>query len=785
MPGPLQGVRVLDVGTAGVGPWAATFLGLLGADVLKIEAPSGDRHRFQQPLLNGLSTTYTCLNLNKRAAILDLKDPALRPSVDRLIRQADIVIDNLRPGVVDRMGVGFESAREINPRIISASSPAWGESGPFRGIPAFDTQVQAFSGFAGLNGVPGDHHEMLRYPHLDFNGSCFFTAATVLALIERERRGEGVRVTASHLGSAITVSMSRIAEYFTTGAAPDPLGGGSAATVPHQYFRCQDGQFLAVGVEKDVQWQGFCRAVRRPDLAEDPRFATNRDRVARRDELIPILNEVFASRPAHWWTVRLDNEKVPNSYLLDADTFCRHQQVIENGFLTDINPTHQGRMVVSQPPWEFSLTPAVISIGGAAPGEHTDEILSKGFGSEMAASERRDEPVERGVGTIAIAPTPPLHGIRVLDATQGYAGPFAGLLLADAGAEVIKVEPPDGDYSRQFAPAGPDGNSALFNAMNRNKTSIALDLTREADRRTYRAIAASTDILLEDWGPGVADGMGLGYEQLRTARPDLIYCVLTPFGERGPARDLPGSELVLQAWSEYWKHLGPQPGEPRRVGADVAGLGEGVIAFIGAISALYYRLRTGSGQRVGVSGLGTMLFFRTAQLAAMTNPDDWDGYCVNWISDSRRGYQTGDRPIFFTLNIATDEQYLPMLRALGMPPEVLTDPRFANRGKDALGSGKYAAEALPIWEECFRKKPFQELLDILNAHGASAIEVRRLDEILDHPQIQTLELLATDQAGNRYMRAPWAGPWERIAIKSPPAIDEHRAAIVEHLAVNA
>src|SRR5262245_59804391 len=149
MPGPLQGVRVLDVGTAGVGPWAATFLGLLGADVLKIEAPSGDRHRFQQPLLNGLSTTYTCLNLNKRAAIMDLKDATLQPSVDRLIWQSDIIIDNLRPGVVDRMGVGFEAARQINPQVISASSPAWGESGPFRGIPAFDTQVQAFSGFAG------------------------------------------------------------------------------------------------------------------------------------------------------------------------------------------------------------------------------------------------------------------------------------------------------------------------------------------------------------------------------------------------------------------------------------------------------------------------------------------------------------------------------------------------------------------------------------------------------------------------------------------------------------
>ena len=122
MSGPLEGVRVMDVGTAGVGPWAATLLGLLGADVLKIESPAGDRHLYQPPLQKGLSTTYTSLNLNKRAATVDLKDPEAWPSVERMVRQADVIMDNLRPGVVDRMGVGFQAAREINPRIISASS---------------------------------------------------------------------------------------------------------------------------------------------------------------------------------------------------------------------------------------------------------------------------------------------------------------------------------------------------------------------------------------------------------------------------------------------------------------------------------------------------------------------------------------------------------------------------------------------------------------------------------------------------------------------------------------
>ena len=155
MSGPLQGVRIIDTGTAVVGPWAATLLGCLGADVLKIEAPGGDRLLHQLPLQKDLSTTYTILNLNKRAVIFDLKDPNIRPSMERLIRQADVIMDNLRPGVVDRLGLGYQSAKAINPRIISVSSPAWGQEGPMRLVPGMDFPVQMLSGFASLNGALG------------------------------------------------------------------------------------------------------------------------------------------------------------------------------------------------------------------------------------------------------------------------------------------------------------------------------------------------------------------------------------------------------------------------------------------------------------------------------------------------------------------------------------------------------------------------------------------------------------------------------------------------------
>ena len=773
MPGPLQGIRIIDVGTAGVGPWAATLLGYLGAEVLKVESPAGDRHLYQPPLQRGLSTTYTSLNLNKRAAVLDLKDPQIRPSVERMVRQADVIMDNLRPGVVDRMGLGHTSAKEVNPRIISVSSPAWGEEGPMAFLPALDPQVQMFSGFVSLNGVPGGRPEMLRFPHLDFNASCHFAASVVLGLLARERNGQGQRVTASHLGSAISLLTSRVAEYLATGQQPVPMGSSPAATAPHQYFRCQDGQHLAVGVEAEEQWRGLCAAIRREDLRDDPRFAANRLRVEHREALIPVLEEVFASHPARWWALRLEAARVPFAFPMDFDQLRFHRHIAENGFITEIEPAHQGKMHVGRVPWEFGKTPAAIIIEGAHRGEHTEDILARGFGDDVpdpVPSSGNDGPSG-----------PPLAGYRVLDATQGYAGPFVGLLLAEAGAEVVKIEPPGGDYSRHFAPEASGGDSALFVALNRNKHGVALDLDDEQDRRIYRTLAETADVVLEDWGPDVAAGRGLDYEHLSAAKPDLVYCALTAYGERGPLRGWPGCELVFQAWSEYWKNLGPVGGPPSRVGADIVGLGTGVMAFLGVLAALYHRIRSGEGQRIAVSMLGTMMCIRTAQWAAVTGPDDWDGttYCNNEVRGPWYGYMTQDRPIYFNLNNTSEEEYLAILQELDMLDEVIADPRFGNGGRDAVGMGRYTTEVWNIWEKYFRQRPHTDVVEILNRHGASAVEMRYVDEVLDQPQVRTLNLVAEDLRGQKYLRAPWVGPWPSVPIRPAPALDQDREQVLQ------
>ncbi|MCC6420540.1 MAG: CoA transferase, partial [Gemmataceae bacterium] len=464
MAGPLTGVNVLDFGQAGVGPWSASLLGFLGANVLKIERPEGDTIRSQQPTQRGLAVAYTVWNMSKKGAILNLKDPRSRTVIDPLIQQADVIVENLRPRVMDRLGLGFQAVKELNPKIVYASSPGWGATGPMASLPGVDADFQAFSGFASISGDEGGRPEMARHLyHFDLTASCNLANSMVLGLIRRDRLGTAQQVGCSHLASTMSQLSSRAAEYLLTGAVPGTLGSAAGNTAPHQAFQCLGGGWLAVGCETEEQWQGFCKAIRREDLQADPRFASNQDRVANRRALSDILTPLFASRPTSWWGPKLTRFGVPNGLFLDFEALRYHQQVVENGYMVEMDVPHQGPIAVGGIPWHFSHGEGQL-YHGPAPGQDTEAATTQGFGMFGPQATRRAA-YARPLADDA----PPLSGLRVIDASQGLTGPYAALLLADAGAEVIKVEPVGGDYARRFAPATAPGNSAAFEALNRNK----------------------------------------------------------------------------------------------------------------------------------------------------------------------------------------------------------------------------------------------------------------------------------------------------------------------------
>lgn len=752
-PGPLTGVRVLNIGTSIVGPWAASLLAHLGADAVKVERPDGEYIRLLHPMQKGISTCYTASNNHQRSSELDLKQPDHLDAVKRLGAEADVLIENFRPGVTDRIGLGYETLSEMNPGLVYVSSSSWGDAGPMRDRAALDPHVQAFSGFGSLNGPPGGVPEMLRFVHMDPAGAAVVTGLSLLGLLQRERFGTAGHMQTSHFTMGVAMQMNRAAESLLADAPLGLLGSASSSSAPNQCFKMLDKEYIAVGCETQEQWLGFCRALKRDDLTSDPRFESNINRVEHRDELEEIASAIIQSKPKRWWVVQFEREGVPHGFSLDFEQIRHHQQIVENEMLTTINPPHQGEIIVGAVPWQFSKTHASIKSEVAVPGEDTEDLIQNGFGGVSILQGDLNNDTE---------PRAPLEGLKVIDATEGFSGPYLGLLLAEAGADVIKIEPPQGDWSRQLAPRTPSGNSALYEAFNRNKKNRVMDLESQKGQAELRALIGDAAVFIEDWGPGVAEKRGLGFDTLATGNPGLVYQALSSFGEKGPLRDRPGSELVIQAMTGYLRLLGALDQPPLRVGSDIVATCTGSVALIGVLAALYHREKTGEGQRVATSALGAMMFLRTNQWAALTDPDDWlgDSYCTNETDRPHRGYQTKDRPVYITpAPHLSEDDFFSMLDELGMRDEFCEDAELVENWWFTFGLGYLGGQAKPLWEKYTTRYTVDELVAILEKYSNIwCVEFAELGALMEHPQVVANDMVHRIE-GKGYVRAPWSVPW--------------------------
>jgi crotonobetainyl-CoA:carnitine CoA-transferase CaiB-like acyl-CoA transferase len=376
MPGILDGIRVFDLTLAAVGPWSSKLLGELGADVIKVEAPEGEISHHIPPPIKGTAVLYISANFNKRHIVLDLKQESDRAIALKIIEKSDVFIQNMRPGAVERLGLGYDVVSQVNPRMIYVAASAYGRTGPMAKEAGIDPNLQAFSGWCSITGQPGSPGEMFRHlAHLDITTSTMIVEAVLQALLARERAGKGQKIEIEMLSAALSLQTSRLAEYFATNQQPKPMGSAVATTVPHQAFLCEDKQYIAVGVVSEDQWPRFCRAMKLEELCRDPRFETNPQRVEHRGELISLLEERFRTKPIAWWAIRFTKERVPNSPIMDFARLYYHPQVIQNQQIMNIDTPHWGMLSVDGLPWKFAKTPAGPIGPGGLKGEHTEEVL--------------------------------------------------------------------------------------------------------------------------------------------------------------------------------------------------------------------------------------------------------------------------------------------------------------------------------------------------------------------------------------------------------------------------
>lgn len=383
-----------------------------------------------------------------------------------------------------------------------------------------------------------------------------------------------------------------------------------------------------------------------------------------------------------------------------------------------------------------------------------------------------------------------LSGFRVLDLSQGMCGPFCSMQLGDAGAEIIKIEPPAGDYARNFGPPFTNGESAIFLSLNRNKKSVVIDIQRQEGCEIVRRLARDADVFIDDLGPGTADRLGWGYERISAVNPGLVYCAISAFGEEGPLREAAGSELVIQAMTEYTASLGRIGDPPIRVGADVASLNTGIFASQAILAALFHRERTGEGQRVAVSEFGSLLHMRGIMWHAMTDPDEWYGFHLDhYTNPPEYGYQAKDGPLYFILRRGSSEDWDRLVLDLGME-HVLEDPRFDGYGRAATSIGRFAPETKPIWEKAFKGRPRDSLVELIKSVGGDAVPMMDYPSLLAHPQVEAVGAITEVEhstAGVIKMVRPVATLSETPnAISSPPPVlGQHTDEILSTVGIDA
>ena len=388
-PRALDGVRVLDVTQFMAGPFCSTILADLGADVIKIEPPSGDSTRQMVGASGSESPSFNAVNRGKRSLVVNLKLPEGQQLVQRLAQSSDILIENYRPGVMAAFGLGYDALAALNPRLIYASISGYGQTGPDRTKGGFDLIAQGVAGIMSVTGEPGRPPAKAGIPLTDLGAALFAVAGVLAALHHRTTTGAGQYIDTSLVEAGIALSVWEATEYFSGPGVPAPLGSAHRMNAPYQAIRCADGH-VTIGANTDRLFQRLCGVLGHPEWSDAPEFVHNGDRVRNRAKLAELIEAIMSQQPCRHWLSAFEAAEIPCGPINDYASVFADPQVAARGMVLETDHPVLGRLRTLGSPLKMSATPADASRRAPLLGEHTDEILSE-FGlsaTEISALRR-------------------------------------------------------------------------------------------------------------------------------------------------------------------------------------------------------------------------------------------------------------------------------------------------------------------------------------------------------------------------------------------------------------
>ncbi len=700
--GALRGVRVVEFGQYIPGPLLGMLLAEQGADVIKVERPGGDPARSEP--------AFATWNRSKRSVELDLKTAKGQEKAQELVGWADVLIENYRPGVADRLGIGYQAAKH-NSGLIYCSLPGFGEESPHRNDQGWEPIVSAATG--AHQGVPGmDEPLFLPLPSASSFAAIIGSVSVAMALIARQRTGRGQRIEVP-LHSAMFAAMGRHLSKFHDIDPPD-LFQLPRNVMSHQY-QCADGRY----VQNHGMYQRFAsqflQAAGRPEWIEDLEDLYGADVSPDTIEMWrERVEHLFKEKTAKEWEDAIADTGGACTVCKTVDEWLVHEHALASGMVVEVDDADHGSMKQPGAPSRLRGTPGPAPRRAPKLGEHTESALA-----EIRAAAPR--PSSNGRENILSA----LEGARVLDLCIVLAGPTCGRTLGEFGADVIKIDDPSRPYD--FG-----GNLDV----NRGKRSIQIDLKKEQGREVFWKLLETADVVVENNRKSSIARLGLGYEEVRERKPDIVYASLNAFGYDGPWAERPGWEQLAQATTGIQVRRGGRDAAPQLLPYPMNDYATGLLGAYSVALAVHERNRTGRGQSVD-GGLAL-----TACLLQSPYFLDYDGYersdpeglDLRGFSALSRLYRAADGWFYLHSPDESSWSSLTQLEELG---HVASDDRFGDaesrkRNDGALAEALSAAFAIGSREGWVQR---------LAGAGVSAIENIAIPDYHDDPHVRQAGLI--------------------------------------------